>query len=96
MRLLVARLYNVYVKLPLTEEEWELELRGFIENYESPCVGAWDGFHVYVSFKLKQFYSFKKTLDNDYLALVGNNKKILYAAFGAPGSTHNAGMLKST
>ena len=25
-----------------------------------PCVGAWDGFHVYVSTKLKNFYSYKK------------------------------------
>ena len=33
VRLLVARLYDVYVRLPLTEEEWEFELRGFIENY---------------------------------------------------------------
>ena len=60
VRLLVARLYDVFVKLPLTGEEWELELRGFIENYEFPCVGAWDGFHVYVSSKLKQSYSFEK------------------------------------
>ena len=32
--LLVARLYDVYLRLPLTEEEWELDLRGFIENYK--------------------------------------------------------------
>ena len=96
VRLLVARLYSVYVKLPLTEEEWGLELRGFIENYEFPCVGAWDGFHVYVSSKLKQFYSFKKRYTMTNLALVGNNKKILCAAIGAPGSTHRARTLKST
>ena len=30
------------------------------------------------------------------LVLVGNNKRILYVAIGAPGSTHNARMLKST
>ena len=47
-------------------------------------------------FQAKAILQLQKTLDNDYLALVGNNKKILYAAFGAPGSTHNAGMLKST
>ena len=47
VRLLVAGLYDVYVKLPLTEEEWELELCGFIEKREFPCVGAWDVFHVY-------------------------------------------------
>ena len=30
------------------------------------------------------------------LALVGNNKRILYAAVGAPGTTHDARMLKRT
>ena len=30
------------------------------------------------------------------LALVGYNKRILYAAVGAPGSTHDARMLKNT
>ena len=52
-RVLVATLYNRYVKLPRPDEEWEVELKGFLENYEFPCVGAWDGFHVYVSSKLK-------------------------------------------
>ena len=50
-RVLVATLYNRYVKLPRPDEEWEVELKGFLENYEFPCVGAWDGFHVYVSSK---------------------------------------------
>ena len=39
--------------MPRTDDEWEEELRGFIENYGFPCVGAWDGFHVYVSTHLK-------------------------------------------
>ena len=26
------------------KSEWESEVKGFIENYEFPCVGAWDGF----------------------------------------------------
>ena len=94
--LLVARLYDVFVKLPLTGEEWELELRGFTENYEFPCVGAWDGFHVYVSSKLKQSYSFEKRYTMTNLALIGNNTGILYAAIGAPGSTPDSRMLKST
>ena len=51
----------------------EVELRRFIENYEFPCVGTWDGFHVYVSFKLKQFCNFKKSYTMTNLALVGNN-----------------------
>ena len=29
-------------------------------NWEFPCVGAWDGFHVYISTTVKNFYSYKK------------------------------------
>ena len=43
-RVLVSELYDTHVRLPATDAEWEQELRGFIENYEFPCVGAWDGF----------------------------------------------------
>ena len=67
---LVNRLFDVCVRLPLREREWELELRRFILNYEFPCIGAWDGFHVYVSFKLKQFCNFKKPYTMTNLALV--------------------------
>ena len=31
------------VRLPTTDEEWQNEVRRFIESYEFPCVGAWDG-----------------------------------------------------
>ena len=96
MRLLVVKMYDSYVTLPSSEQEWEAELRGFIENYEFPCVGAWDGFHVYISSKLKSFFSFKKRYTMSNLALVGFNKRILYAAVGAPGSTHDARMLRNT
>ena len=34
-RLLVAHFYDKYAKLPETDEDWEAELRGFIENYGS-------------------------------------------------------------
>ena len=46
--------------IPSADVEWEAEVRGFLENYEFPCVGAWDGFHVYINSKLKFFFSFKK------------------------------------
>ena len=48
-RLMVVSLYDRYVRLPTTDEEWQNEIRGFLENYEFPCVGAWDGFHVYIN-----------------------------------------------
>ena len=73
VRLLVARLYNVYVRLLLMEEKWKLKLREFIVNYEFSCVGAWDGFHVLCNFKLKQFYHLKKHYAVTNLELVENN-----------------------
>ena len=57
---IVARLYDRFVCLPRNEEEWKEELRCFLENWEFPCVAAWDGFHVYISSNLKNFFSFKK------------------------------------
>ena len=53
VRELVMNMYNDYIKLPTSDEEWNDEVKGFIENYEFTCIGAWDGFHVYISCKLK-------------------------------------------
>ena len=75
--------------MPESEDEWNKELKGFIENYEFPCVGAWDGFHVYISSKLKSFYNFKHLVSN--MALVGYKKRFLDQVVGAPGSTHQVG-----
>ena len=84
---LVAQMYDASVLLPQNQAEWETELKNFIENYEFSCVGAWDGFHVYVCSKLKSYFSFKKRYTLSNLALIGYNKRILYAAAGTPGST---------
>ena len=46
---------NDYIKLPTSDEEWKDELKDLIENFEFPCISAWDGFHVYISSKLKNF-----------------------------------------
>ena len=48
-RLMVVSLYNGYVRLPTTDEEWQNEIGGFLENHKFPCVGAWAGFHVYIN-----------------------------------------------
>ena len=60
--LIVAYLYDKYVKLPEPNEQWEGEVRGFIENYRFPAVGAWDGFHNHVNSQVKVNYSFKKSI----------------------------------
>lgn len=51
-----------YVKIPSTDKEWSEKAIGFIESYGFPCVVAWDGFHIYVETKLKDFHSSKRRI----------------------------------
>ena len=86
---MVVALYDRYdVALPKTIEEWKEELKGFIESYSFPCIGAWDGFHVHVATRLKNNYSF-----NHNMGLVGYNKRFLHINCNAPRSTHDATLL---
>ena len=62
VRLIIAYFYSKYMKLPETDEQWEVKVHGFIENYCIPAVGAWDGFHVHVNSQLKANFSFKKRI----------------------------------
>lgn len=94
-RVIVRTLYDRVVIMPQSRTEWKEELRGFLENWEFPCVGAWDGFHVYVSTHIKNYFSFKKRYSVTNMGLIGHNKRFLWAAVGAPGSTHDSRLLKS-
>ena len=93
---LVECLYDRYVQMPKGIDEWTDELKNFLKNWQFPCVGAWDGFHVYVSTNLKNFYSFKKRYSITNMALIGYNKRFLWADVGAPGSTHDARLLRTS
>ena len=95
-RVLVTKLYDRFVYLRSADAEWEAEVLGFLENYEFSCAGAWDGFHVYISSKLNIFFSFKKRYTMIKCDLVGYNKRFLYAAVGAPASTHDARLLRES
>ena len=55
-RVLVAKLYDRFVYLLSANTKREAEVRGFLENYEFSSVGGWDGFHVYISSKLKKYF----------------------------------------
>ena len=94
IRILVAKLCDQFVVLPKTEEEWKTELKGFIENYAFPCIGGWDGFHVHVATRLKNHYSFKHKYTLSNMGLVGYNKRFLNLTCNAPGSTHDARLLR--
>ena len=45
-REMISALFNEYVYMPMSEEEQITECKGFIENYQFPCVDAWDGLQV--------------------------------------------------
>ena len=72
-RAIVYHLYDEFVKLPATEDEWQEEMKGFLENYGFPCSAAWDGFHIYVSTRIKQYYSFKKRYTVTNMGLISYN-----------------------
>ena len=84
------------MKLPETDEQWEVEVCGFIENSGFPAVGIWDRFHIHVNLQLKANFSFKNKYTVNNLALTSYNKRFLYEVVGAPGSTHDARMLKES
>ena len=93
---LVVNLFHEYVKMPSTEQEWINEIKGFIENYEFPCIGAGDDFHVCVCSKLKNHCNFKHKYSVSNMGLVGYNKRFLDLTVGPPGSTHDARFLRNT
>ena len=94
-RILVCTLYDRFVYLPRNATEWIQELESFLKDWEFPCVGAWDGFHVYISTKLKNYFSFKKRYSVSSMGFIGSNKRFLWTAVGAPGSTHDSRLLRS-
>lgn len=92
---IVGCLYDRLVYLTRNLQEWGQELENFLANWEFPCVGARDGFHIYVSTKLKNFYSYKKRYSVTNMGIIGYNKRFMWAAVGAPGSTHDSNRLRS-
>ena len=74
----------------------QMNVKTFLENYEFPCIGAWDGFHVQAATSLKNYYSFKNKYTITSMGLVGCNKRFLHLTTGAPGSTHDARLLRHT
>ena len=95
IRVIVHALYDEFVVLLSNEEEWKAELTSFLEDWQFPCVGAWDGFHVYINCHLN-FFSFKKRYSVTNMALIAANKRFLWAGVGAPGSMHDSTLLQSS
>lgn len=84
------------VVLPSNTDEWKAELIAFLEDWGFPCIGAFDGFHVYISSNLKNFFNFKKRYSVTNMGLIGANKRFLWAGVGASGSVHDSTLLQSS
>ena len=95
INVIVQSMYDDLVKLPQSDEEWKKEITSFIEDWKFPCVGAWDGFHVYINCHLKNCFSFKKRYSATNMGLIASNKRFLWAGVGAPGSMHDTTLLHS-
>ena len=92
--IMVSCLYNEFLYLPRSDDEWRTDCKLFIENYKFPCVGAWDGFYVHGATTLRYYYSFKNKYTISSMGLIGHNKRFLHLTTGAPGITHDARLLR--
>ena len=54
-KVLVSALYDQFVCLPRNTDEWKQELESFLENWEFPCVDAWEGLCKHQIEELLQF-----------------------------------------
>ena len=96
IRVIVLIFFDEYVTLPLTEEDWQNELKAFPKDWGFPCVAAWDGFHVYICSNLKNFYSRQKRYSVTNMGLIAAKKRFLWAVVRAPGSMRDSTLLKSS
>ena len=70
IRVMVITLYKEFAHLSASEDEWRNECKNFLENYEFPCIGAWDGFHVQAATSLKNYCSIKNKYTITSMGLV--------------------------
>ena len=82
--------------LTTTEDGWKAELDAFLKDWGFPWLGAWDGFHVYISSNLKKFFDFKKRYSVTNKGLIAANKRFLWAGVGAPCSVQDCTLLQSS
>ena len=95
IHVIIQVFYADYVTLPTTKDGWKAELDAFLKDWGLPCVGALDGFYVYISSNLKNFFNFKKRYCVTNVGLITANKRFPWAGVRAPGSVHDSAFLKS-
>ena len=93
---MVVVLYDCYVALPKTIEEWKEELKGFTDNYSFLCIGAWYELQVHGATLLKYHNSFKHKYTISNMGLVEYNKRFLHVTCNALVRAHDARLLGLT
>ena len=85
---IVAHLYDRLVYLQRNEPDWKdeqlLEVPWGLGVFLRGRMGSM------LQLNLKSFYSYEKKYGITNMALIGHNKRFMFAAVGAPGSTHHS------
>ena len=68
---MIMTLHKEFAHFPMSEDEWGKECKNFLENYELPWIGAWDGFHIQAVTSLKDYYSSTNKYTITSMGLVG-------------------------
>ena len=86
----------LFLHLPESEEEWANECKGFTKNYEFLCVDVWDGFHVHVATRLRNYCSFKNKYTVTSMVIIDYDKLSLHLTTAAPGTIYDTCLLRYT
>lgn len=93
--MLVREMYDQFIRLPATAAEWTQELHGFINEYDFPCIGAWEGFQVTFNIKLKSLNGVHRTCTTNHLGLVGYDRRFLNIVLGDSDSDQESMLLRT-
>lgn len=87
--------YDGFVYLFRNGIEWKYEFESFFDNWEFFCVGVWDGFYVFVSMKLKYYFSFKKRYLVFSMGFISFYERFFWVVVGVFGFIYDLMFLKS-
>ena len=82
--------------LPNSKEKWIKECKRVHGKLLILLCSYMDGFHVHMTIRLKNYFSFKNKYTVTRIGLVGYKKRFLHLATGAPGNMHDARLLRHT
>jgi len=98
-RAIVTEFFDVVVKLPETQGDFEKSTAIFNDRGMFNCFGALDGCHIPIRpppYHNKPYFNYKNFYSFILLALVSADYKFTYVSIGCPGSYHDANVFRRT